>query len=294
LTIINTLPFCDFDDKTYPIFFQHFDTKIEAAFSSAIERGLEQTFLRLPDEQLLAGLNQGRLNTLKLAQYKPGLLPIGIKKPDNHGNWGYVEPLSGSSLNNKLWHSVGKLSCTEWVASLLGITLVYYDQPLSIVAFSYSAKLGRSYFRAAGDRNLIDWFTRWIEPNTYPIGTGLAGSYSIGSIFLPILNANIVSLLAEDGNTLVESTLNRVGFSSKRLDEKEPISFNKVSLGSVRLTDKKTSPTKISFASRILTGLEGSNNQVGFSASSVQDNETTSLIANRVGFEAKRADENEN
>jgi hypothetical protein len=291
--LINTLPFCDFDDSVYPVFFQHFDVKIEASFSWALEEGLDQTFLRLPDEQLLSILPPDRLNTLRLAQYVPDLLPIGTKKPDNHGNWRYVESQSGAALIGKLWHSVGKLACTEWAANLLGITLTYYDQPLSISAFNYSSKIGRSYFRAAGNSLLIDWFTRWIEPNTYLVGTGLAGRYTIGSIFLPILNANIVSLLVEDGSDLVESNLNKVGFNFKRLDEKEQIIFNKVSLESTRLLDRKTSPTKISFASRILTGLEGSKNQAGFNISTVRDNEPSILIANKVGFEVKRANENE-
>jgi hypothetical protein len=284
---IDTSPFLDFSPESYPLFFQHFDQRLQSKIAD--REDCYQVVNPLPDRELLANLDSARIGTLWLSQFIPNLLPIGTSKPGNHGNWNYTEPQTGTALSGRLWQSIGKQANFEWVVALLDLTVATYsDRPMTISNFSYTNRLGKGYYHLDGDGLLIDWVTKWIEPNCYAIGTGLAGNYTIGSQFLPIFGANIVSIINEESFNLAETIINKVGWTKQVVFDRG-IEVDNI-VGFVTRTEKDISTRKsgeITVERANLTSNEGSPNSVSWLVDQVIQYEGT-RTANRVGWSEAR------
>jgi hypothetical protein len=279
--MLDTRPFLDFDPDSYPLFFQHLDQRLN------LDIDCWQVVGKLPDLDLLGSLEPRRLNTLWLSQFVAGLLPIGTSKPDVHGNWSYAEAAVGSAaLTGRLWHSVPGLTGLEWICSLFDLTISYYSRPMSIGSFSYTNTLGIPFFRLSGAPQLIQWVTNWIEPNCYPIGTGLAGSYTIGSIYAPIIDANLVQISSDDPLTTNEPGFNKVGWTRRTVTARRPEPVDQVGWIASNITETSaTLAGEIIVTPKRSTQVEGSGITVGWTTDQVeQQTEGSNQVANTVGW----------
>jgi hypothetical protein len=282
----SSLPYLAFDPESYPVFFQHLDQRLVKRVANLLADCWQQVG-RLPDAELLANLPASKLATLWLSQFVPGLYPIGTTKPDAHGNWNYQSlPTLGSALTGRLWQSVPNLTTLEWICDLFGLTLVYYNRPLLIANFSYSVPIGVPKFHLVGDPDLIQWVVNWIEPNCYPLGTGLAGSYTIGSQYLPIVDANLIQIGSSDPLTTTEPDFNRLGWSTRYLRSRREVATDQIGWVSGSVTDIETVVAgEIKVTARSTGQLEGSGVTVGFASETVDSLvEGSNLIANSLGW----------
>lgn len=286
----DTSVFCDFDPDAYPLFFQHFDQKTEQLFGSAIgEKTYWEVLARLPEEELLATLPAGKLNKLRLSQFSPNLNTsalLGI--PDLHGNIREAGQ-GGLVLPGRLWQSVGKSETLDWVAELLGLQVIYYDSPQTTL-WDYGRPIGRTYCHLDGDPDLIAWAHNWIEPNSKPIGNpSLSGGYRLGSLFRPIVGANLVSLRfrSSGDGVLSEESTNKAAFDKRTLPLVEPELAQNVGFNTRSVEERKEPASKLSLLPKRQLTTEGSGlNNVGFNLDKLDLDEPIE-VPNKVKFSSK-------
>lgn len=292
--MLSSLTFLEFDPDSYPVFFQHLDQR------NQIDNVLGNQLIdigRLPDTDLLQTLPSDRRNTLWLSQFVPGLYPIGTTKPDDHGNWSYqTAPAPGLTvLAGRLWHSIPSIATLEWVCDLFGLTLVYYNRPLSIANFSYTVPIGVPKFHLVGDQDLIQWIVNWVEPNCYPLGTGLAGNYTIGSQYLPIVDANLIQIGSFDPLTSKEPDFNRYGWSVRTLRSRRESATDQIGWVSNTVTEvEAVALGEVKVTARATGQLEGSGQQIGFVSETVDGlSEGSTQTPNSVGWSVSTAQQDE-
>ena len=286
----DTSVFCDFDPDSYSLFFQHFDQKVEQLFGLAIsEKTYWDVLARLPEEWLLASIPVGKLNKLRLSQFLPNLNTsalLGI--PDLHGNTREAGQV-GLVLPGRLWQAVGKSGTLDWVAELLGLQVTYYDPPQTAL-WDYGRPIGRTYCHLDGDHDLITWVQHWVEPNSRPIGNpSLSGGYQLGSLFRPILGANLVSIrfrTSGDG-ILSEVSTNKAAFDRRTLPLVEPELAQDVGFNVRSVEERKAPASKLELLPKRQLIAEGSGlNTVGFSVDKLDVDEPIE-VPNKVRFSDK-------
>lgn len=286
----DTSVFCDFDPDSYPLFFQHFDQKAEQLFSSAIsEKTYWDVLAQLPEEGLLASIPVGKLNKLRLSQFTPNLNTsalLGIL--DLHGNIREAGQ-AGLVLPGRLWQAVGKSETLDWVAELLGLQVIYYAPPQTAL-WDYGRPIGRTYCHLDGDPDLVTWIQHWIEPNSRPIGSpSLSGGYQLGSLFRPILGANLVSMrfrTSGDG-VLSEESTNKAAFDKRTLPLVEPELAQDVGFNVRSLEARKALASKLELLPKRQLTTEGSGlNNIRFNVDKLDAVEPIE-VPNKVGFSDK-------